>query len=252
MHEQIIKNFINQFKTKHSKDNIEVIGILGFGSSFNQKNLSPNSDLDIYIVIKNIGKRYRGIMLIDNIEIDYFINPIEQLKADWEKVRNKIVIKKTIAYMLKDGKIILDQNNELKKMQEEARKFLKDELKINGISDYMLVLGKYFIEDYLKDIEDSLIDKNIFSWQYNANSLLNYLIEVFCQFHRIPLVKLKYQGMEIAKRDKKFIELYKLIAKTSSIKEKSKRIKKLALYCLESLGGKLPREWELESPINLL
>jgi hypothetical protein len=74
--------------------------------------------------------------------------------------------------------------------------------------DSSLITAKYFIQDYLKDIDDGLTDHDHFSWQYNIATLINYLIEVFCEFHEIPLVKQKYQGEEIAKKDKKFTKLY--------------------------------------------
>ncbi len=246
--EQIIKKFIEKFKIKHPKDNIEIVGILGFGSSFKPKNLSKNSDLDIYVVINNIGKRYRGIMLIDNIEVDYFVNPVEQLKNDWEKFRNRETNRKTIAYMLKDGRIIMDKSGVLKKLQKSAHDFLKNESKNIKPSDSELIIARYFINDYLKDIEDNLTDKDIFSWQYNVYSLLNYLIEIYCRANMIPIVKQKYQGMEISKKDKKFVELFGSIEKMSGTKEKFARIKKLALYCTKKLGGQLPVEWELISP----
>ncbi len=252
MNKNIINKFIDQFKIKHSNYKIEIVGIFGFGSRFEQKTVYPNSDLDIYLVIKNIGKRFRGITHIDKIEIDYFVNPIEQLKTDWEKVKNGAVVKKTIAYMLKDGKIILDSNNELKNLQAQAKKFLKDELKNNNLTKSTIISVKYFIEDYIKDIEDSLSNNDIFSWQYNTTSLLNYLIEVFCRFHKISLVKQKYQGAEIAKQDKKFVKLYEAIATASSREVKFKKIQNLVLYCLKSFGGKLPEEWEIESFVEVI
>lgn len=250
MYKPIIYKFIRQFKVKHPSENIEVVAILGFGSSFRAKKIRRNSDLDLYVVIKNIGKRWRGIMLVDDAAVDYFVYPLEQLKEDWKKVKDKIILRQTIAYMLSDGRIMMDKGGELKKLQAEAKRFLKSELTGGAIPYPLLVINKYFINDYLEDIEDSLRDKDIFSWQYNAGLLLNNLIDIFCQFHKIPLVKAKYQNQEIAKKDGKFVELYELIAKASSIKERTKRIKKLVSYCLESLGGKLPREWELERPIE--
>lgn len=250
MHKLLINKFINQFKAKHTKDNIKVIAILGFGSSFDYKKIRANSDLDLYVVIKDIGKRYRGIMFVDNTEVDYFVYPLEQLKADWKKVKNKIIPRLTTAYMLRDGQIILDKSGELEKMRIEAREFLKNELVKSDMPRPLLIINKYFINDYLKDIADSQRDKNIFSWQYNVSLLLNNLIDIFCQFHKIPLVKPKYQSREIAKKDAKFVELYELVTEATSIKERTKRIKKLASYCLESLGGQLPREWELERPVE--
>lgn len=250
MHKLLIEKFISQFKIRHPEDDIEVVAILGFGSSFKQKKISPHSDLDVYIVIKDIGKRYRGVMIVDGVKVDYFVYPLRQLQADWKRVKSKLSPKQTIAYILRDGRILLDQNSKLKRLQAEAQEFLRNELAESEISHPLLIINKYFINDYMEDVEDGLRDKDIFSWQHNINLLLNNLIEVFCQFHSIPLVKPKYQGQEIAKKDKKFVELYELVARASSIEERTKRVKRLMRYCLESLGGSLSREWELERPVS--
>ncbi|MBI2050543.1 MAG: hypothetical protein HYT31_01940 [Parcubacteria group bacterium] len=250
MFKPILDEFIGQFKRKHPKDNIRVLAMLGFGSSFSNKKIRANSDLDLYIVIKDIGKRFRGVMRINGIAVDYFAYPLKQLKADWKKVKNRTAPRLTIAYMLRDGHIILDQNHALRKLRIEAKKFLQHELKNSAIPPNLLVINKYFVNDYLKDIEDSLRDGDAFAWQYNVNLLFKDLIDIFCQFHKIPLVKPKYQKMEIAKRDKKFVRLYESVAGAPSPKEKTKRINALARYCLKTMGGPLPREWELARPVR--
>lgn len=184
-------------------------------------------------------------MVIDKIEIDYFVNSIRQLKRDWRNFKKGITRKNTILYMLKDGKIISDKNNQLEKLKDEAKIFLKKEIKNKKISSNDLMIKKYFIGDYLKDIEDDLKNKDIQSWQYNFNLLLIFLVEFFCEINKIPLNKPKYLMEEIAKKDKEFIRIYKSIAKSSSIKDKSQKINKLSSYCLNLSGGKLPKEWEI-------
>lgn len=247
MNQRIAYQFIEKLKQKYPKDNLQILGILGFGSYFNKNKFSKNSDLDIYIVIKNNGNRYRGIMHVEGVEVDYFVNPIERLKSDWKKVKYREVSRKTIAYMLRDGIVILDRNGMLKKLQKEAKLFLKDELKNSGLNHIELTTAKYFIQDYVRDIEDSLLNKDIFSWQYNIHSLLNYLIEIFCRYHKISIIKQKYQAMEIAKKDKRFVKLYQSIAESNSKKEVMKRIDTLVGYCLKSMGGALAQEWDLKS-----
>ena len=247
MCKKIIKKFINKFKNNHPNENITVVGILGFGSNFNQRKISKNSDLDLYIIIKNTNKRYRGIMIVDGMEIDYFVNPIKQLEQDWKNFKKGIMHKNTILYMLKDSKIILDKNNQLKKIKAEAKIFFKEKIENKKILLNDLIIKKYFIEDYLKDIEDDLENKDIQSWQYNFNLLLIFLVEFFCEINKIPLDKPKYLMEEIAKKDKKFIKIYNSIAKSLSIKDKSQKINELSLYCLNLSGSKLPKEWEIKN-----
>lgn len=142
----------------------------------------------------------------------------------------------------------MDKNGALKKLQKSAHNFLKNELKNIKPSDSELITARYFINDYLKDIENNLTDKDIFSWQYNVCSLLNYLIEIYCRANMIPIVKQKYQSMEIVKKDKRFVEFFESIGNVSVAEEKYAKIKRLALYCIEKLGGNLPAEWEIISP----
>jgi len=241
----IIHNFIADFQKQHPEDSIIVEGILLFGSFVNPKNLSKNSDMDLYLVIKNKGYRYRGVKLIDNIEVDYFVNPWQQLRKDFEDAKSNI--KKTGLYMLAEGKILLDKNDNLKKLKQESKQYIKSELK-KPTSDVLITFFKYFIDDYLKDIEDSYQKKQWFAWQYNMDLLLNYLIESFCKKNQIELVKPKYQKDKIAKQDKRFVKLYEDFVKTDSRDKKMQRIKKFSSYVIENFGGTLSLEWELISP----
>jgi len=244
----IIRKFIKQFIENHKEDNIKIEGIILFGSYAYPKKISKNSDLDLYLVIKNNGKRYRGIKYIDNVEVDYFINPFIQLESDFENAINSS--KKTIIFMLADGKILKDSGNKINKLKKRAKELIKKENK-QGLPKFMLTFVKYFIDDYLKDIKDNYNEKDFFAWQYNKNLLLNYLIEVFCKNKKILLVKPKYQKEEIKKRDQNFVKLYESISNEKNNQEQMAKIKKLSEYVLDSLGGKLPREWESESQIKL-
>lgn len=249
MFESIVDAFLKKFKKKHSKEKIDILAILGFGSSFNVGEIKPNSDLDLYIVIGNNGKKYRGVMFADGVEVDYFAYPLEQLEYDWKKVRSGENPRLTVAYILGDSRLIFDPYSKLKEIRREAKLFLKKDVSKKLTRPY-LTISKYFIKDYLKDIEDNLRDGDVFSWQYNVSLLLNDLINIFCQFHGIPLVKAKYQGSEIAKKDKNFVRIYELIANSSSLKRRTEAIKKLASYCLKKIGDPLPNEWELVRSVD--
>lgn len=246
--ELIIKKFINQFQTKHKKDNVIIEGVLLFGSYLNPNTISRNSDLDIYIVIENNGKRYRGITRVDNIEVDYFINPIDQLENDLrQSVKSS---KKTIQFMLADGKILKDKSRQLEKLQKEAVNMIEKEKK-QKMSNIEIIFGKYFVDDFLKDIQDNFEEKDYFALQYNINLLLNYLIELFCKNRGILLVKPKYQKNKIKKIDPHFIKLFENVAMTGDMEEKLKKLKKVSDYVLDDLGGRLPDEWEIESAITV-
>ncbi len=241
---KIIKEFLKKFLEEHAKDNLKVEGILVAGSFLDNKKISKNSDLDLFIVIKSHKKRYRGMDIVDGLSIDYFINPIEQLRYDMSQIKDSSnnTLSNAIAY----GHIIQDKNKNLLKLQQQARKIIKNTIE-NPLPDFRITLIKYTIDDYLKDIEDNYIDKDYFAWQYNLSLLQNYLVEVFCRANKIPLVKPKYQRREINKKHRRFVWLYQRLSMSSDQRQKMDNIKKLSKYVLDNLGGKLPRKWEIKS-----
>ncbi|OGF19644.1 hypothetical protein A3I35_01575 [Candidatus Falkowbacteria bacterium RIFCSPLOWO2_02_FULL_45_15] len=248
--EDIIKKFLLFFREKHTDDAIEVVGIIGFGSRFHRAKASPASDLDVYVVIKNIGKRYRGMTKVERVAVDYFVNPIERLRLDWNNFKMKTVPYRTIAYLLRDGSIIQDTDDRaLQSLQQEVRAFLEQEEKEGIMTEAATVTAKYFISDYLKDLDDCWHKKDMFAWHYTMNSLLQYIVEIFCRFHRIALVKHKYQKKKIERKDSRFIELYEAVARAESLQQRHEAVNTLSRYCVERMGGPLPEEWELESEL---
>jgi hypothetical protein len=182
---------------------------------------------------------------VDGVEIDYFVNPIEQLQKEFEIAKKSQ--KKTVLFMLANGKILQDKENQLQELQTEAIKIIK-----NGpdkMSKYQIHMAKYFISDYMNDIKDANDEEDDFSWQRNIDLLLDYLVETICKFHRIYITKPKYQKEELEKVDVKFVELYEKIANTNSKEEKQKSIEELAHYVVRELGKDLDKEWEIVSDI---
>lgn len=246
--QNLIDRFVKIFKDKHQQDNIDIEGIFLTGSFLDPKRFSKNSDMDLFLIVKNTGKRYRGVAHIDGVEIDYFINPLEQIAGDLEKAKE--APKKTMAHILAGAEIILDKNAGLDRLKVRAKELLAQETG-SVMPEFARTLSKYSIDDYLKDLEDGLEDGDVFAWQYNKNLFLNYLLEVFCRQENILLVKPKYQKEEIIKKDARFIELYEKAAQASFGEEKNEQIKKLAEYVMDKLGGHLPEDWEMESQVSV-
>ncbi len=59
--------------------------MLFLGGSYATGNYTENSDIDISIITKNNYKK-RGNVIIDDIMIEYFINPISELKNIWKTI----------------------------------------------------------------------------------------------------------------------------------------------------------------------
>ena len=259
----IVDKFLQEFAVKHS--DVEVESILVFGSVLCEEYFYERSDIDLYIVIKNNGKRYRGIMIIDDREVEYFVNPIEQLNDDFENAikipasaQNRSVSgqagmmsssQMTILNMLVDGELLQDKDGQVAELQKKAQ----DIVNVDGekMSNYQIHMAKYFINDYVNDLKDSYDNKEDFAWQRNVDLLLNYLVETVCAFHQMHITKEKYQKEELGKVDKEFVTLYEKIANTNFKKEKQESIQKLAQYVIEKLGGDLEKEWEIISDVEV-
>lgn len=240
--------FVDWFTEIHHDDKISIKGILVFGSSLHPEKMGSNADLDLYFVIENNGKRYRGVKFINGTEVDYFANPKEQLLLDFNSAKNSA--RKTIFFMLANGKILKDWEGLLGELQKEAMKILEAE-KNKEIPAWLFVNSKYFIDDYLKDIEDDLRSNNYFSMDCNFRLLTGDLLEIFCRQKKILIGKPKYQKEEIEKVDKEFIKLYEEMAMESNYAIKLEKIKRLSNYVIESLGGALPKDWELVSSLTI-
>ena len=242
--DNIIANFLDFFIKKHENDNIEIEGIILFGSALSVKYFNAHSDVDIYVVIKNSGKRYRGVQVIDGIEVDYFVNPMNQLKMDFEKSLS--LDKKTVLFMLADGKIIQDKDDALIRLQQEAKNILQKKT-VLSMSDFQITNAKYFIGDYLKDIEDFNENKDVFAWQRSIYLLMNYLLDTFCSYHNIYVTKPKYQKKSLMNVDPKFVKMYEDVSSVLSRDDVNNKIIELSQYVIDDIGGDLPESWEIVS-----
>lgn len=244
--QDLITKFLKSFIEQHREDSIDVEGIILFGSALSDKYFYKHSDIDVYVVIKNNKKRYRGIRIIDGIEIDYFVNPIEQLEKDFKMASTSD--KKTVLFMLADGKIIEDTNDNLLRLQKSAKDLLNKEKKVE-MNDFQILNAKYFINDYIKDIKDSSDNDDIFTWQRNITLLLNYLIDTFSMYNNILVTKPKYQKDDLMSVDNKFVQMYEGIANSQSYNDTEIKIEELAKYVIDNMGGDLQDEWELKSDL---
>ena len=250
----IVDKFLQEFLAKHS--DVEVESVLVFGSVLREEYFYERSDIDLYIVIKNNGKRYRGIVIIDDREVEYFVNPIEQLISDFGNAK-KIpacagmtdTSQMTILNMLSSGELLQDKDEQIAELQKRAQDIVSAGVK--KMSDYQIHMAKYFINDYMNDLKDSYDNIIDFAWQRNVDLVLNYLVETVCAFHQIHITKAKYQKEKLEKTDKEFVTLYEKVVNTNSKKEKQENIQKLAKYVIKELGGNLDKEWEIVSDVEV-
>lgn len=108
---------LNEFIKEYLEDeDVEAILLVG---SYAVNNQNKYSDIDVYIILNDKANyRERGNKLVDNYLIEYFINPICQIR---EYLKNdKRGHGGPMANMLLKGKVLFDRNNIVPVLQKEA------------------------------------------------------------------------------------------------------------------------------------
>jgi predicted nucleotidyltransferase len=213
---KIAKEFLDKIKKES-----EVVCALITGSYFNNK-LSKNSDIDIFIIIKNQERGKKGVKIIRKVKISFFVNPLKFVKRLLKEEKN--AFKRTTAEILFFSDCIYGQET-LKKLKEEANKVLQSKLP---------KLSKREIYYYGWKLYDKLVafDRDIEKTQkeYLKNDLLWYCIDIYFKVKRTYKPHTKYVLTKIRELD---FQLYKYIIE--SLNGKYKAIFKIVKYLQKKL-----------------
>ena len=232
---------LQKFVDKHKK-NKNVIGIFLTGSFIHSKP-DKNSDLDVYILTNKSKFRERGNTWINEVEIEYFINPIKQVESYFEE--EKAEGAPHTAHMFANSKILYSKGNELKRLIQKAIKIMKIPRK--PMSRISRKLSKYQIDDLEKDLEEVYIKKDEFSFSHIAIAILNETLEVFLKIKRLNIEKSKRLENYLKQKDTKFAELYTNALLEKDFNKKYTKLIELIRYIEILLEGKRAKEWELKS-----
>lgn len=242
---KIISEFLDLFISDHKEDKIHVTGILGFGSRFSNMSLRLNSDLDLYVTIKDTQKRYRGVTLINGVEVDYFINPMRLLREQWERYKSGKDAPPFIVSMLAEGVVVQDCTGEIGKLQDEVKQYLVVKMENNVPSGSLSIRHRYFIRDHILKIEQALSCDDFFSWQQNMNVLLELLSDVYCALHKISFKKNIYKKEIFFPKHQSYVDKYNAVVCAENHSEQTERVKELAIIVVSELGGELSPKWEI-------
>lgn len=238
---QKFQSALDKFVERH-KRNPNVIGILLSGSFIHSKP-DKNSDLDVSVVLKKSQFRERGNTWIKGIEIEYFINPIEQIKYYFKtEVGDKAPC---TTHMFANSYILYKKGNELEKLIKEAKKIMKKGVSPMGKMEKEL--AKYFLDDLQKDLEDTYLKKDRFAFSIIAMAILEKSLSVFTKLKKIQKEKSKRLRDQLKNLEPEFEVLYSKALLEVSLEKKYKALVKLIDYVERHLGGKRPKEWKLRS-----
>ncbi len=220
-----------------------ILGILVSGS-YVTGNLSKNSDIDLFIVMKDVNWREKGIKLFNGVEVEYFLQPYSQILKYFERETDST--KRTTISIFSSGKILYDSQNKVKELVNIAKKLSKKRLP--PLPKAKLDLVKYFVEDNLKDLEDAVEKEDVALANLIINFLFNDVLENYYVVKRLPKPKLKYLLTDI--RDKYFREKIKIFLESNNFASRIKSIKELSTYFLKLCGGRLPKEHKFRLKAN--
>ena len=128
------------------------------GGSYASGNQNAFSDIDVDILISDTQNwRERGNVEVDGFLIEYFENPIKQIRKEFE---NDLKKGRTNAVnRFSYGKIIADRTGNVKKLQKEASAFLKKSMPKYKRSDF--TFDFYAAWDLMDELESLSRDKKM-------------------------------------------------------------------------------------------
>ncbi|UOY08280.1 nucleotidyltransferase domain-containing protein [Muricauda sp. SCSIO 64092] len=242
---ELLKKYVeasNQYVDKE-KFNKDVIGIIVSGSIQNSS-LDKNSDIDIYVVLDpKCNYRERGNLFINNVEIEYFKNPPAQIESYFEKEDKN----PHTAHMLASGKVVYSESTIVDELMSKAKSIMArrpDKLKGTEIE-----LEKYVIDDYYKDLEDALLNKDFIGVKIIRAKIINRSIDIFCRVNQVRREKDKRLCKQLGALDSNFKQL---IEKTLNENWNTMTsIGKLRTTIEELLGGRRSSQWKIRSHLDL-
>ncbi len=227
-------NFV--LKTQQDEN---VIGIVLTGS-YIHGTLSANSDLDIMVILdKNCNYRERGNTWIDGIEVEYFMNPPQQIRSYFQKEKNS----PHTAHMLAHGQIVYEKTEEIQHLVSEAKTLINKAP--SAPTPFQIELGKYHLDDLYKDYLDCVDNSMPTEQTLLGNELIEKCINLFCLVNKLWRAKQKDIVQQLDSIDPKFLSLVQTVLSNKS------EIGALVRYTEHLLGGKRSKEWILKSDLDL-
>jgi predicted nucleotidyltransferase len=165
-YERALARVVAQVQAEFGAD---LLGIL-FAGSVAYGNPMAGSDLDFYVIIRSPW-RQRRLLQVDGIEVDLFINPVSQIRAEFGLTDHPSTI-----HMFAHGRILHDPENIMADLAGEARRIW--ERGRPGIPPEDLWRVRYMPADLLNDSHDLLdVDKEA------ATHLLHRTLEATIDAH---------------------------------------------------------------------
>ena len=144
---------------------------------------TPRSDVDVYIILSDdVDWRERGNVLVDGFLIEYFANPVRQIRRYFEDEHSRN--KRNTARIILIGKVLFDKTGIIKALRAEAEEYMRkpfpkpDPVKVE--------LAKYILWDALDILKDAE-ERGDPSYAYLYHLALRGALESYARFLRVEV-----------------------------------------------------------------
>jgi len=223
-----------------------VLGIFLTGS-FVHGDPGPNADLDTWIVLEKSKTRTRANVFIDGHEIEYFINPVNQIEQYFiEDFPNKI----NTAHMFANSVVLYEKGPELQRLITLAKSYLSKPLP--DVFEFDIYSCRYFLDDLRKDLLDALAADDKVSFELVSGEIVQELIRNFGKFNKFYPAKPKRLMPQLNLIDQVFSEKLKLYLESSeSIDNRFNLLQDCIKYIENLAGGPRPSNYSYTGGLTI-
>jgi len=247
-----VEKFVERWKRKEGVEGIIVTG--SFVTKYYEEN---RSDVDIYIVLSDkINWREKGNVVIDGMLIEYFANPIRQIKSYFaEEHKNN---KRTTARMFLLGKILFDKSGEVKKLKAESKKWF--ETPFEKLPNWKVELYKCSIWDMVDELH-SVFERDAINFDLVYFNTLADILKMYSEFLRVEVPGLSkidrfILDEEFRKEylyddfpDQDFIKIFLKCLENKEKKKKLENVEGLCKHIFEKIGGFEIDGWKIRTKV---
>jgi predicted nucleotidyltransferase len=234
------QEIVNEIVDKYKEDK-NVLGVAIFGSVAKGES-DKYSDVDIYIILKKLGKFSRINYIKNAVRVDIILSTFKETNAYLES--DKYSLKRITSDMLADGIILFDRKNILKNAIKTAKNNLRQKTKY---SKEEVSMHKYSIDDFLGETQRDVGNNDHLAFGIDSQLLINNVLEFFLKINGYTLPQPKKINSLLNKLDDRLAILVSDFYREGSLELKEVILAKIVDYIYEVSGGHLPDKWHIKS-----
>jgi predicted nucleotidyltransferase len=234
------QEIVNEIVDKYKEDK-NVLGVAIFGSVAKGES-DKHSDVDIYIILKKLGKFSRVNFVKNTVRVDIILSTLKETNAYLKSDRRSL--KRITSDMLANGMILFDQKNTLKNIIKTAKNNLRQKTKY---SKGEILMHKYSIDDFWGETQRDMENNDYLAYGVDSQLLINNVLELFLKINGCAMPQPKKMSGLLNKLDARLSALVSNFYRESNLELKEVILAKIVDYIYGVSGGRLPDRWHIKS-----